>query len=481
MSASKGSGVYNAVVIGAGTAGLVAAAGTAGLGGRVALIERNKMGGDCLNFGCVPSKALISSARLAQQIREAKKWGLREQEPEFDFHEVMERMRARRAQIAPNDSKERFESLGVDVFCGEARFISPDELEVDGRKLRARSFVIATGSRAAIPKIDGIDSVPYFTNETIFDQLNERPASMIVIGGGPIGCELGQAFARLGVKITLVQRAAELLPAEDREVGELLRKQFETEGIQVLLETKNSRVAQRNGNVEIQSGSREPITADAMLIAAGRTPNLRALNLEAAGVEYDGDGVKVNEYLQTSQRHIYAAGDITNRLKFTHTADFTARIVVRNILMPLQLLRQKVNWSIVPWCTFTEPEIAHVGLGEKEAQKQGIACDVYRVQLKEIDRAVVESNEVGFAKVLTRKGTDQILGATIAGAQAGDLIHEFVVAMNAGIGLGKIAAMIHVYPTLAELARKAGDQFNKTRLTPRAKKIFTWLYARRRS
>nr|MBA2269223.1 FAD-dependent oxidoreductase [Chthoniobacterales bacterium] len=353
MPSQKGSGIYNVVVIGAGTAGLVTAAGTASLGGRVALIERNKMGGDCLNFGCVPSKALISSARLAQRMREAEKWGLRNQEPQFEFREVMERMRARRAKIAPNDSQERFESLGVDVFRGEARFVSPHEIEIspspqssppgrggreapgEGWTLRATNFVIATGSRAAIPKIDGLDSVPFFTNETIFDELHEKPESMAVLGGGPIGCELGQAFSRLGVKITIVHNGDQLLPPEDHDVAEFMQKQFVAEGINVRLNAKTKRVRSENGGVILETNDGD-ITADTLLIAAGRTPNIEQLNLAAAGVKHNEHGVEVNDYMQTSQPHIYAAGDIANRLKFTHTADFTARAVVRNILMPLQ-------------------------------------------------------------------------------------------------------------------------------------------------
>ncbi len=469
--------MYNVVVIGAGTAGLVTAAGTVSLGGRVALIERNKMGGDCLNFGCVPSKALISSARLAQQMREAKKWGLRKQEPDFEFGEVMERMRARRAKIAPNDSQERFESLGVDVFRGEARFISPQEVEVDGQRLRARNFVIATGSRATIPKIEGLEAVPFFTNETIFDKLHEKPASMVVLGGGPIGCELGQAFSRLGVKITIVQSVDQLMPPEDRDVAEFMQKRFAAEGIDVRLNRETTRACFQNGKVILET-SDGVITADALLIAAGRTPNIEQLNLEVAAVKHSRHGVEVNDYMQTSQPHIYAAGDVANRLKFTHTADFTARAVVRNILMPLQLLRQKVNCAVVPWCTYTEPEVAHVGLGEKEAAQRRTPYDLFVVPLEEIDRAVVENEEAGFAKVLTAKGSDKILGAVIVGPHAGDLLHEFVLAMNAGIGLGKIATMIHAYPTFAELARKAGDKYNKTRLTPFAKKLFAWLYRR---
>jgi pyruvate/2-oxoglutarate dehydrogenase complex dihydrolipoamide dehydrogenase (E3) component len=480
MSNEKGEGIYNVAVIGAGTAGLVTAAGTAGLGGRVALIERNLMGGDCLNFGCVPSKALISSARLIQQIRESEKWGLERRSPEFVFQKVFERMRARRAKIAPHDSQERFESLGVDVFRGQARFVSPQEVEMNGQTLRAKNFVIATGSRATIPKIEGIENVPYFTNETIFDELNEKPESMIVLGGGPIGCELGQAFQRLGAQVTIVQRAEQLLPREDVDVAQFMQKRFEAEGIVVHTRTDSRRVWMRDGRVALEFADGKPLLADAMLVAAGRTPNLRTLDLKTAGVHYDEHGVKVNAYLQTSQPHIYAAGDITNRLKFTHTADFTARIVVRNILMPLQFLRQKVDWSVVPWCTYTDPEVAHVGLGEKGAKEKNIEYDLSVVPLGDIDRAVVESEEAGFAKILTAKGSDKILGAIIVAPHAGDLLHEFVLAMSAKIGLGKIASTIHAYPTFAELARKAGDKYNKTRLTPRAKKIFSWLYQRAR-
>jgi pyruvate/2-oxoglutarate dehydrogenase complex dihydrolipoamide dehydrogenase (E3) component len=481
----KGDGVYNVVVIGAGTAGLVTAAGTAGLGGRVALIERNLMGGDCLNFGCVPSKALISSARLIQQIRDAEKWGLPQQQPQFIFERVFDRMRARRAKIAPNDSQERFESLGVDVFRGEARFVSPHEVEVNGQTLRAKNFVIATGSRAVIPKIEGIEKVPYFTNETIFDELKEKPESMIVLGGGPIGCELGQALSRLGVKITIVEYVPQILGPEDVDVGQFMQQRFEAEGITVQHCTEAKRVSMQDGVITLKGNYKPPgaaggssvqFTADALLLAVGRCPMMKALNLEAAGVKYTPNGVEVNDYLQTSQPHIYAAGDIANRLKFTHTADFTARVVIRNILMPVQFLRQKLDCAIVPWCTYTDPEVAHVGLGEKEAKQEHVDYDLFVVRLEDVDRAVVESEDAGFAKILTAKGSDKILGATVVAPHAGDLLHEFVLAMNAKIGLGKIASMIHAYPTFAELARKAGDKYNKTRLTPRAKRIFTWLY-----
>jgi pyruvate/2-oxoglutarate dehydrogenase complex dihydrolipoamide dehydrogenase (E3) component len=500
----KGEGVYNAVVIGAGTAGLVTAAGTAGLGGRVALIERNLMGGDCLNFGCVPSKALISSARLIQQIRESEKWGLDRQEPKFVFEKVFERMRTRRARIAPNDSQERFESLGVDVFRGEARFISPHEIEMDispsphssppGRggpepqhqrqRLRAKNFVIATGSHATIPKIEGIDTVPYFTNETIFDELKEKPGSMIVLGGGPIGCELAQTFCRLGTQVTIVQRGHQLLPREDRDVAEFLERRLINEGVRIIKDTNVRAVATTDaGKIALEFLDRKSgqlaersFFADVLLVAIGRSPNLQSLDLKSAGVDVNELSVRITDYLQTSQRHIYAVGDVIGPYLFTHMADAQARVVVRNILMPFQFLRQKMDYSVVPWCTYTDPEVAHVGLGEKEAQRKHIEYDLFVVLLEDVDRAVVESEETGFAKILTVKGSDKILGATIIAPHAGDLLHEFVLAMSAKIGLAKIASVIHAYPTLAELARKAGDKYNKTRLTPRAKKIFSWLY-----
>jgi pyruvate/2-oxoglutarate dehydrogenase complex dihydrolipoamide dehydrogenase (E3) component len=484
----KGEGVYNVVVIGAGTAGLVTAAGTAGLGGRVALIERNLMGGDCLNFGCVPSKALISSARLIQRIRESEKWGLDQQEPRFVFERVFERMRARRAKIAPHDSQERFESLGVDVFHGEARFVSAHEVEVNGQRLHARNFVIATGGHASVPKVKGIESVPYFTNETIFDELKEKPDSMIVLGGGPIGCELAQMFQRLGVDVTIFQRSNQLLPREDRDVVEFVERRLINEGVRIIKNADvHSVAASDTGKVALQLLDRqsgrlaEPtFFADALLVAAGRTPNLRSLGLKLAGIDNNEKVVRVNDYLQTTQRHIYAIGDVIGPFLFTHMADAQARVVVRNILMPFQFLRQKMDYSVVPWCTYTDPEVAHVGLGEKGAKQQNIEYDLFVVRLEDVDRAVVESEEAGFAKILAQKGSDKVLGATIVAPHAGDLLHEFVLAMKAGIGLGTIASTIPAYPTFAELARKAGDKYNRTRLTPNAKKIFSWLYERAR-
>ncbi len=472
---------YNVVVIGAGTAGLVTAAATAGLGGRVALVERRLMGGDCLNYGCVPSKALISSARLLDRMRHADRWGLEPVEPAFAFEKVVARMRARRAHIAPNDSQERFEKLGVHVILGEAAFTSPHEVVVDGRRLRAKNFVIASGTRPAVPKIDGLDGVPFFTNETIFDKLDQRPASLLVLGGGAIGCELGQAFARFGVKVTLVHRGPRLLPKEDPEVSACVAKFLAAEGIECVLDAKAERVRQEGGEI-IMTVRRGAETTEhraaALLIASGRTPNLDALHLDAAGVQTHEHGVSVNARLQTSQPHIFAAGDIAGPYRFTHMADYQARIVARNLLVPFPFMQSKTDYSTVPWCTYLDPEVARVGMSEDEAKERGVAYDCYSLPIAELDRAIVEDETAGFVKVLTVRGKDRILGVTLVGAHAGDLIHEFVLAMRCGIGLGKISGVIHAYPTFAELARKTGDAFQKTRLTPKAKKLFRWLYER---
>ena len=486
MNHTKGEGIYNVVVIGAGTAGLVTAAGTAGLGGRVALIERHKMGGDCLNFGCVPSKALISSARLVQRIRDAEQWGLEKQEPRFAFERVFERMRGLRAKIAPNDSQERFESLGVDVFRAEAKFLSPYRVAVGDRVLQAKNFVIATGSRATIPNIPGIEATKFFTNETIFDELRVKPGKMIILGGGPIGCELAQTFGRLGVSVTIVQRGDQILPREDRDAADFVAARLAGEGVQIIKgsDALSAAITAKNDvTVELvtrSNSARPTLVADALLLATGRTPNFRSLDLKAAGVEVDEKQIRVNDFLQTSRAHIYAVGDVIGPFLFTHMADAQARVVVRNILMPFQFLRQEIDYSVVPRCTYVDPEVATVGLNESAAKKRNIDYDLLVLKMEELDRAVVESEEGGFAKVLVAKGTDKILGATLVCDHAGDLLHELVLAMRHGIGLGGIASTIHAYPTFAELARKLGDKYNKKRLTPTARQIFGWLYRRRR-
>jgi pyruvate/2-oxoglutarate dehydrogenase complex dihydrolipoamide dehydrogenase (E3) component len=476
---ARGEGAYNVVVIGAGTAGLVTAAGTAGLGGRVALVEKHRMGGDCLNTGCVPSKALIASARAAQQVRDGRRWGLEGQEPRYRFEDVMERVRERRARIAPHDSQERFESLGVDVFRGAGRFVSPRAVEVDGRTLRARNFVIASGSRAALPPVEGLAEARPFTNETIFDELRERPARMIVLGGGPIGCELGQAFGRLGVRVTLVEVLPRLLEKEDEDAAAVVRKCLETEGVTVLTGARARRVRREGGTTRVELEGGGALEAEALLVAAGRRPNVEGLGLEKAGVEYGPKGVKVDARLQTSQPHIYAAGDVAGGHQFTHLADHHARTVVRNILVPW--VKAKVDTSVLPWCTYTSPEVARVGLSETEARAGGVPHEVWLQPLAEVDRAVLESEEEGFAKVLTAAGSDRILGVTLVAERAGDLVHEFALAMKAGVGLKAISSTIHAYPTFAEVARKSADRYQKSRLTPRARRLFGWLYRRGRA
>jgi pyruvate/2-oxoglutarate dehydrogenase complex dihydrolipoamide dehydrogenase (E3) component len=475
----KGDGIYNLVVIGAGTGGLVTAAGAVALGARVALVERNKMGGDCLNFGCVPSKALISSARLLQRMRTANRWGVAQAEPAFDFEKVFSSMRAQRALLAPIDSQERFESLGVDIFREEATFLSPHELQVGDERLRARHFVIATGSRAAVPEAIGTSRVPYFTNETIFDELKEKPGSLLVVGGGPIGCELGQMFGRLGVKVTILQRGKRLLGKEDPVVSDFVRATLEAESIRVLTETEIEEAKQTSAGVTLRFAGAE-VSGDVLLVAAGRRPNVENMNLPKAGIAFTSKGVTVDRHLETTQPGIYAIGDIVGQLQFTHVADYHARVVLRNTLVPFSFLRQKIDYSSVPWCTYLDPEVATVGLTESKAKKEGVEYDLIEQEMKEVDRAVVERAESGFARVLVRRGSDEVIGATIVGEHAGELIQEFVLAIKHDIGLKQIASTVYAYPTLASLVLKSAEKLNKKRLTPRARKITGWLYERRR-
>ncbi len=474
---------YNVVVIGAGTAGLVTAAGTAGLGGRVALVEAKKMGGDCLNFGCVPSKALISSAKLVHRIRRGPELGLSEMEPSFRFEDVFGSMRERRARIEPNDSKERFEGLGVDVFLGRAKFVSPHEVETDdGTRLRARNFVIATGTRALVPPVPGLDRVPYYTNETFFDELQRKPQSMLVLGGGPIGCELAQVARRLGIDVHIVELLARLMPRDDSEASTLIRKRLESEGIDVATAAKALRFDHQDGRtvatVETTGGQRT-LTTEAVLVAAGRTPNVESLGLESAGVNFSRRGVEVDDTLATSQPHIFACGDIAGPYAFTHAADYQARIVIRNILIPW--FKAKASYRWMPWVTYTDPEVAHFGPIEEEARAKNIAYDVFRYDWQELDRAVTDSETEGFIKVLTARGKDTILGATVVGVHAGEVMHEVLVAAKHGIGLSKLSATVHAYPTYSSSVQRVADSFQKTRLTPRVAGLFRWLYRRRRS
>lgn len=472
---------YNLVVIGAGTAGLVTAAGAAGLGAKVALVERHFLGGDCLNVGCVPSKCMIRSSRVVADIRDAKQFGIRVPEGmEVDFPAVMERMRRLRARISAHDSARRFKDLGVDVFLGKGRFSGPDTVEVAGKRLRFKKAVIATGTRPVHPTIEGLAEAGFLTNETVFS-LTEQPLRLAVIGGGPIGCELAQAFRRLGCEVILFHNASHILNREDSDAAEILQQSFIRDGIRLILNCKTKRVEKKKGSKVIHiecGGKEEKIAVDEILAGAGRTPNVEGLNLEAVGVKYDKrEGVEVNEHLQTTNPRIYAAGDICLKYKFTHTADATARMVIQNALF---LGRKQQSTLTIPWCTYTDPEIAHVGMYERDAQEKGIAVDTFIRPLNDVDRAIADGEEEGFVKIHVRKGTDKILGATIVARHAGEMLSEITLAIVGNLGLGTLANVIHTYPTQAEAIKQVADAYNRTRLTPFIKGLFTrWLAWRR--
>jgi len=481
---AKGKGIYNVVVIGGGTAGLVTAAGTASLGGRVALVERHKMGGDCLNYGCVPSKALIKSSRVAAMLRHADRFGLDPVSPSVDYARVARRVKTLRARIEPHDSVERFESLGVDVFLGQATLESPHAVRAGDTILRTRHIVIATGGRAAVPDVPGLEEAGYDTNETIFER-ESAPGRLLMMGGGPIGCELAQAMARLGAQVTLVDRGEQLLHREDPDVAALLRTQLEGDGVQLILRARIEAVeAGRGGPHRVRvrredDGETLVLDVDTILLAAGRRPNVEGLGLERAGVAYTDRGVTIDAHLATSRKNIYAAGDVCGPYQFTHFAEYQARIIVRNILLSplLGMGRARADYRVVPWTTFTEPEVARVGLNETEAARGGTPFDLHRFPFSDLDRAILESEETGFAKVIAARGNGTILGATIIGAGAGELIHEFALAMKQGIGLATLSSMIHVYPSLSQAVQRAGDAYMRTRLTDRARALFSRLYA----
>ncbi len=472
----KPSGRYNLVVIGGGTAGLVSAAGAAGLGARVALIERELLGGDCLNVGCVPSKGVISAARSAAAVRYAGEFGINVPSgTEVDFAAVMARMRKLRARISPNDSAARFRDLGVDVYIGSGRFVDAETIDVDGTELKFKRAVIATGARAAAPPIAGLDDVEYLTNETVFS-LTERPRRFGIIGAGPIGCEMAQTFANLGSEVYLVEATHGILPREDPTAAEIVEKQMLSDGVKLLCCGRNTELKKGDGAIRMtleSHGEAYDQPVDQLLVAVGRAPNVESLNLEAVGVEYTKQGVQVDDQLRTSNSRIFAAGDVCSRYQFTHSADFMARIVIQNALF---MGRAKASALTIPWCTYTTPEIAHVGLYESEAEKEGIEVDTFTQEFADVDRAILEGADEGMVRVHVKKGTDQIVGATIVAHNAGDMISEITLAMTHGLGLKKIASTIHPYPTQAEAIRKVGDQYNRTRLTPTVKSLMgKWL------
>jgi pyruvate/2-oxoglutarate dehydrogenase complex dihydrolipoamide dehydrogenase (E3) component len=466
------SGKYNLVVVGAGTAGLISAVGAAAVGAKVALVERHLMGGDCLNVGCVPSKALIRASRAVAEVRDAHEYGVRVPDGvTVDFPAVMERMRRLRAHISRNDSAERYTSLGVDVYLGSARFVAKDALEVDGTRLDFSRAAITTGARAAAPPIPGLEEAGYLTNETLFT-LTELPRRLAIIGAGPIGSEMSQSFARFGSEVHLIEMTDRVLPREDRDASRIVEAAFVRDGVNLTKETKLARVESRNGDrvLHLESnGKQSELAVDQILVAIGRAPNVDGLGLEAAGVEYDKrKGVTVNEYLQTTNKRIFAAGDVAFKYKFTHLAEALAGIVVQNALF---FRSRKSSALTIPWCTYTEPEVAHVGISEHDAAEQGIEIDTFAHELADVDRGVLDGETDGFVKVHTKKGTDTILGATIVAHHAGEMISEITLAMNGGVGLGTISGVIHPYPTQSEAIKRAGGAYYKTRLTPGIKRL----------
>lgn len=475
-------GRYHLVVIGAGTAGLTAAAGCAAIGGRVALIERHLTGGDCLVTGCVPSKALIKSARVAATVRRAAAYGVRVADaPAVDFAAVMERMRRLRAQISPNDSVHHLRELGVDVFLGEAHFASRDTVGVNGARLRFSRAVIATGGRAVVPPIRGLREAGFLTNETVFE-LTELPRRFVMIGAGPIGCEMAQTFQRLGAHVLLIDVAPQILIREDRDAALLVQRALERDGVELVLNAKILEV-RRQGDAKIvvveQGGSQREIACEALLVGVGRAPNMEGLNLEAAGVSYDKQGVKVNDWLQTTNPRIFAAGDICSPYKFTHTANAMGRMALVSALFHRRL-GGRVSRLVVPWCTYTDPEIAHVGLYETQARERGISVKTITVPLTENDRAILDGQSEGFARVHLKKGSDRILGATVVAAYAGELLTYFTLAMTQRKGLSSLAGAIYPYPTQSEIIKRLASQYLQTKLSPTVKRLMRgWLAWRR--
>jgi pyruvate/2-oxoglutarate dehydrogenase complex dihydrolipoamide dehydrogenase (E3) component len=456
---------YDICIIGGGAAGLVTAAGASALGAKTVLVEKNALGGDCLYYGCVPSKTLIHSAKVAHTIRDAARFGMAGQTPAIRLADVMQRVQAVIAQIEPNDSPERFAALGVQVIFGAGQFTDACTFSVNGQALRAKKFVIATGSRAAIPPIVGIDQVPYLTNESIFAVREEIP-HLLILGGGPIGCEMAQSFIRLGSRVTLFDIAPRILPREDEDMSAVVKEQFEREGIALHLGVQVLKVEQQNGAVRVllQHGQRDEcrLNGSHLLVAAGRKPSLEGLGLENAGIALENGRLVLDARLRTGNKNVYACGDVAGPYLFTHVAEHQAGVVLKNALLHWPAAAQTKN---IPWCTFTDPELARVGLSEDEARQRGIAYRTYRFPFTDIDRAVAEGETAGLAKIVTTP-RGKLLGACITGPHAGELIAEYALAIRKGMSASDLSNTLHIYPTLAQINRRVADQRLKEALTP---------------
>jgi pyruvate/2-oxoglutarate dehydrogenase complex dihydrolipoamide dehydrogenase (E3) component len=463
---------YHLVVLGAGTAGLVTAAIGAALGARVALVERHLMGGDCLNVGCVPSKAIIRAARAWAEARSAReRFGGPAEHGGEDFGRVMERMRRLRAELSPVDSAARFRDLGVDVFLGDGRFTAADALSVGGATLRFRRAVVATGGRAAVPDVPGLADAGYFTNDPIFS-LTSLPARIAVVGAGPVGCELAQSFARFGARVTVLDGAERPLTNDDPDAAALVRAALQRDGVAFEFGLRLTGVELRGEERLLRyerGGAAGSVTADAILVSTGRAPNVEGAGLEAAGVRFGSKGVDVDDRLRTSNPRVYAVGDVASRYRFTHAADALARIVVPNALFGA---RGKVSKLVMPWATYTSPEVAHVGITADEARRRGDEVETLTIPLAEVDRARLDDETEGFFRVHLKRGGDTILGATLVAEHAGEVISQVTQAMTGGRGLSALGAMIYPYPTQAEVLRKAADAWRRRKLTPAAKRAF---------
>ena len=469
---------YDLVVIGGGTAGLVSAAGAASLGARVALVERDKLGGDCLYRGCVPTKALVKSARVAHLVRHSEEYGVVSGGAEVDFPAVMDRMEGVIAAAGEHDSPERFRGLGVDVFTDEARFEAPDLVAVDGRRLRASSAIIATGSHPTAPPVDGLEEAGYLTNVGALE-LRRLPRSLVILGSGPIGSEFAQIFARFGSDVSLVSSSPLPLPKEDPEIGEILRGVLLADGVRFHGGYRAEKVRVENGEkvmtVRNGAGHEVEVRGEEILIAAGRAPTAGSLALENAGIELEEKGLKVDEHLRTSAPNVYAAGDITGKYLFTHVAEYQARNALRNALFPV---KAKVDHRVVPWTTFTDPEVARVGLTEEQARREHEGVEVYRQPFGGVDRALADGETTGLVKIVTgRRG--RILGGHIIGPDAGNLIHEIVLAMQKNIPIGTLSTTIHVYPTLAQANQRAADNYYREKLFRNHRLFSTFFQGRR--
>ena len=471
---------YDLVVIGGGTAGLVSAAGAASLGARVALVERDRLGGDCLYNGCVPTKALVKSARVAHLVRHSEEYGVVSGGAEVDFPAVMDRVRRVIERAGEHDSPERFRKIGVDVFLDEARFESPDRISVDGHRLQARSVIVATGSHSTTPPIDGIAEAGYVDHVGAL-ALRRLPRSVIVVGSGPIGSEFAQIFARFGSDVTLVSTSPLPLPKEDPEIGEVLRQVLLADGVTFHGGYRAEKVrvegAEKVMTVRNEAGHEVEVRGEEILVAAGRAPTAGSLALENAGIELEEKGLKVDEHLRTTAPNVYAAGDITGKYLFTHVAEYQGRNALRNALFPV---KAKADHRVVPWTTFTDPEVARVGLTEEQARREHDDVKVFRQPFSGVDRAMADGETTGLVKIVTgRRG--KILGGHIIGPDAGNLIHEIVLAMQKNIPIGTLSTTIHVYPTLAQANQRAADNYYREKLfDDRNQRLFSVYFGARR-